>query len=31
NEIMPTLTLRTHKPRFLLPNKISVGEESIEW
>ncbi|WP_439899561.1 SEL1-like repeat protein [Pseudomonas agarici] len=31
NEIMPTLTLRTHKPRFLLPDKISVGEESIEW
>ncbi|WKC47077.1 DUF6396 domain-containing protein [Pseudomonas veronii] len=31
NEIMPTLQIESHKPRFLLPDIITVNEESIEW
>ncbi|RWA29363.1 sel1 repeat family protein [Pseudomonas veronii] len=31
NEIMPTLQVESHKPRFLLPDIITVNEESIEW
>ena len=31
NEIMPTLKVQSHKPRFLLPDIITVSEESIEW
>ena len=31
NEIMPTLRVRSSEPRFLLPDKISVNEEHIEW
>ncbi|MGC1331252.1 SEL1-like repeat protein [Pseudomonas sp.] len=31
NEIMPTLRVQSHEPRFLLPDRITVGEESIEW
>jgi len=31
NEIMPTLTVASRAPRFLLPDRITVGEENIEW
>ncbi|NMX52015.1 sel1 repeat family protein [Pseudomonas veronii] len=31
NEIMPTLQVESHKPRLLLPDIITVNEESIEW
>ncbi|UHH27463.1 DUF6396 domain-containing protein [Pseudomonas veronii] len=31
NEIMPTLRVESHKPRLLLPDIITVNEESIEW
>ncbi|OPA89334.1 hypothetical protein BFW88_15240 [Pseudomonas fluorescens] len=31
NEIMPTLRVQSHKPRFLLPDIITVNEESILW
>ncbi|NMY08632.1 sel1 repeat family protein [Pseudomonas veronii] len=31
NEIMPTLQVDSHKPRLLLPDIITVNEESIEW
>ena len=31
NEIMPTLTIASRTPRFLLPDRITVGEENIEW
>ncbi|WET07764.1 DUF6396 domain-containing protein [Pseudomonas sp. D3] len=31
NEIMPTLRVESHKSRFLLPDIITVNEESIEW
>lgn len=31
NEIMPTLNVQSHEARFLLPDRITVGEESIEW
>ncbi|MBD8194083.1 sel1 repeat family protein [Pseudomonas fluorescens] len=31
NEIMPTLKVQSHKSRFLLPDIITVSEESIEW
>ncbi|MNF46503.1 Sel1 repeat protein [compost metagenome] len=31
NEIMPTLRVQSHEPRFLLPDRITVGEENIEW
>ncbi|AZE54575.1 lipoprotein, putative [Pseudomonas synxantha] len=31
NEIMPTLSVQSHEPRFLLPDRITVGEENIEW
>ncbi|MGF6097396.1 SEL1-like repeat protein [Pseudomonas sp. 18175] len=30
-EIMPTLMIEHHKPRFLRPDRITVNEESIEW
>ncbi|MNQ81368.1 Sel1 repeat protein [compost metagenome] len=31
NEIMPTLKVQSHEPRFLLPDRITVIEENIEW
>ncbi|MNP01810.1 Sel1 repeat protein [compost metagenome] len=31
NEIMPTLRVQSHEPRFLLPDRITVIEENIEW
>ncbi|PBJ20522.1 Sel1 repeat protein [Pseudomonas sp. ACN8] len=31
NEIMPTLKVQSHEPRFLLPDRITVNEENIEW
>ena len=31
NEIMPTLKIQSNEPRFLLPDKVTVNEEGIEW
>ena len=31
NEIMPTLRVQSHQPRFLLADRITVNEENIEW
>jgi tetratricopeptide (TPR) repeat protein len=31
NEILPTLRVQRREPRFLLADRIIVGEESIEW
>ncbi len=31
NEIMPTLRVENHQPRFLLPDIITVNDENIEW
>ncbi|CRM44800.1 hypothetical protein [Pseudomonas sp. 37 R 15] len=31
NDIMPTLRVQNRKPRFLLPDIITVNEEGIEW
>ncbi|VVQ20996.1 hypothetical protein PS938_04990 [Pseudomonas fluorescens] len=31
NEIMPTLRVQSHEPRFLLPDRITVIDENIEW
>ncbi|MGF6097398.1 SEL1-like repeat protein [Pseudomonas sp. 18175] len=31
NEIMPTLMIEHHKPRFLRPDRITANQESIEW
>ncbi|PBJ16796.1 hypothetical protein BSF44_57130 [Pseudomonas sp. ACN8] len=28
---MPTLRVQSHEPRFLLPDRITVNEENIEW
>ena len=30
-EIMPTLNVQSRETRFLLPDKITVSEMSIEW
>jgi hypothetical protein len=31
SEIMPTLRVENQQPRFLLPDIVTVNEESIEW
>ncbi|WP_414862406.1 DUF6396 domain-containing protein, partial [Pseudomonas sp. IT-P176] len=31
NEIMPTLRVQSHHPRFLLADRVTVNEENIEW
>ncbi|MBD8773713.1 sel1 repeat family protein [Pseudomonas fluorescens] len=31
NDIMPTLRVQNRKPRFLLPDIITINEEGIEW
>ncbi|MNP86709.1 hypothetical protein D3C76_1871120 [compost metagenome] len=31
NQIMPTLRVQSHQPRFLLADRITVNEENIEW
>jgi len=31
NQILPTLKVQRHERRFFLPDRITVGEESVEW